>query len=57
MQAGTQPGHDTILSDIGKGGMGEVWKAKDTKRSKSRRTLPTPNATTHRRIFKEEWVP
>ena len=57
MQAGTQPGHDTILSDIGKGGMGEVWKAKDTKRSKSRRTLPTPKATTHRRIFKEEGVP
>jgi serine/threonine protein kinase len=31
MQPGTQLGHYTILSAIGKGGMGEVWKAKDTK--------------------------
>ena len=31
MQPGAQLGHDSILSAIGKGGMGEVWKAKDTK--------------------------
>jgi serine/threonine protein kinase len=31
MQSGTQLNHYTILTAIGKGGMGEVWKAKDTK--------------------------
>ena len=31
MESGTQLGHYKILFAIGKGGMGEVWKAKDTK--------------------------
>ena len=42
MQPGTKLGHYTILSAIGKGGMGEVWRAKDTKlgREVAIKTLP-----------------
>ena len=42
MESGTKLSHYTILSAIGKGGMGEVWKAKDIKlgREAATKTLP-----------------
>jgi serine/threonine-protein kinase len=42
MQPGTRLGHYQILSAIGKGGMGEVWRAQDTtlRREVAIKTLP-----------------
>ena len=42
MESATQLGHYKILSTIGRGGMGEVWRGKDTKpgREVAVRTLP-----------------
>jgi len=39
---GTRLGHNEVLSALGKGGMGEVWRAKDSKlgREVALKTLP-----------------
>ena len=56
MQPGTQLGHYTILAAIGKGGMGEVWKAKDTTlgREVAVKTLPAEFARNADRLARFE---
>jgi serine/threonine protein kinase len=52
LTSGTQLGSYQVLSAIGKGGMGEVWKAKDTKlgREVAIKTLPDAFARDSERL-------
>src|SRR5262245_16918211 len=56
MHPGTQLGHYTVLSAIGRGGMGEVWKAKDAKlgRDVAIKTLPAEFARDPDRLTRFE---
>ena len=56
MQPGAQLGHYTILSAIGKGGMGEVWSARDSKlgREVAIKTLPEEFAKDEERLARFE---
>ena len=56
MQPGTQLGHYEILSALGKGGMGEVWRATDQKlgREVAIKTLPEEFAKDEERLARFE---
>ena len=56
MQLGTQLGHYEIVSPLGKGGMGEVWRARDSKlgREVAIKTLPEEFAQDEERLARFE---
>jgi serine/threonine protein kinase len=56
MQPGTRLGHYEILSAIGKGGMGEVWRARDANldREVAIKTLPEAFSTDADRLARFE---
>ena len=56
MQPGTQLGHYEIVSALGKGGMGEVWRARDSKlgREVAIKTLPEEFAQDEERLARFE---
>ena len=56
MQPGTQIGHYEILSALGKGGMSEVWLARDQKlgREVAIKTLPEEFARDEERLARFE---
>ena len=56
MQSGTQLGHYEIVSALGKGGMGEVWRARDQKlgREVAIKTLPEEFARDEERLARFE---
>ena len=56
MQPGTQLGHYEIFSALGKGGMGEVWRARDQKlgREVAIKTLPEEFARDEERLARFE---